>query len=97
MIELSNTRERIKNGTVLVLTNGAEVTVINDRGYQISVTDPSGKRNLNFIAPSEIQQIQSIAQENNDVPINSSCSNTTESKFPSPDDSITSVDDLSNV
>jgi hypothetical protein len=91
MIELSNTRERIKNGSTLVLTSGITVVSINDRGYQISVTDPTGKRNLNFIAPSEIQ---SIAQENNDVPLNSSSSTTTESEFPTPDDSITSVDDL---
>ena len=95
MIELNHSRERIKNGTVLVLTNGVEVTVINDRGYQISVTDPTGKRNLNFIAPSEIQQIQSIASDKTNVSNNRS--NTTESEFPSPDDSITSVDDLSST
>jgi len=92
MIELNHARERIKNGTVLVLTNGAEVTVINDRGYQISVTDPTGKRNLNFIAPSEIRQIQSIASDQTNVSDN--CSTTTQPEFPSPDDSITSGDDL---
>ena len=92
MIELNHSRERIKNGSTLVLTSGLVVTSINDRGYQISVTDPSGKRNLNFIAPSEIQQIQSIASDQTNVSNN--CSNTTQSKFPSPDDSITSVDDL---
>jgi len=92
MIELSNTRERIKNGTVLVLTSGLVVTSINDRGYQISVTDPSGKRNLNFIAPSEIQSFENSSSEEPNVSDN--CSTTTKSEFPTPDDSITGVDDL---
>jgi type II secretory pathway pseudopilin PulG len=88
MIQLNQNRERIKNGTVLHLINGLSVICINDRGYQISVTDPTNKRNLNFIQPSEIQ---SIASDNN------VSSNTTQPESTITNDSITRVNDLSDV
>ena len=93
MITLNQNRERIKNGTVLHLTSGITVTSVNDRGYQISVTDPTNKRNLNFIQPSEIQSIAPLKETN---AINSSSSNSVKSESTITNDSIASINDLSD-
>jgi hypothetical protein len=94
MITLNQNRERIKNGSTLILTSGLEVTCVNDRGYQVSITDPSGKRNLNFVTPSEIQSFTNFSEMEPNVSLN--CNSTNEPELTTTNDSIASVNDLSD-